>query len=285
MYEQEEALTRAVLKGLQSGSDERFERLMTALVHHLHAFVREVEMTEAEWFDAIGFLTATGHRCSDLRQEFILLSDTLGVSMLVDAVNHRLPNGATETTVFGPFHRQGAPRAPMWGDIAAGTPGEPLYLWGRVLDVQGQPLAGAEVEIWHADGRDGLYDVQRPGTPVMGRGVLNTDAQGRWAVRSIKPTHYPIPSDGPVGVMLRRLGRHPYRPAHVHAMVSAPGHTKLVTHLFVAGDPYIDSDAVFGVKDSLVVQLERFEPGTAPDGQPCPTPYYTLQYDFKLAKG
>ncbi len=279
----EHNLTDAVLSRLGGDADPRFKRVMTSLVRHLHDFVREVELTEKEWFSAIEFLTATGHACNELRQEFILLSDTLGVSMLVDAVNHRLPAGATPSTVLGPFHRQHAPAVPMWTDISEGAKGETSFMSGKVTDPAGAPLEGAELDIWQADGVEGLYDVQRPGAPMMGRGRLTTGADGFYAIRTVRPTNYPIPSDGPVGVMLDKMGRHPYRPAHIHARIAKPGFRTLVTHIFVAGDPYLDSDAVFGVKDPLVAHFERHAGGTAPDGSHHNEPFSTVQFDFRIA--
>lgn len=278
----EDSLTEAVLARLEGADDPRFRQVMASLIRHLHAFVRENELTEEEWFAGIRFLTATGQQCDDRRQEFILLSDTLGVSMLVDAINHRRPGGATETTVLGPFHVAGAQPMPMWGDIGAGVPGEPAYLCGRVLDLDDRPIAGATLDVWQTDG-EGLYDVQRSGDVSYARGKFTTDADGRYGIRTVKPVSYPIPDDGPVGAMLRRMGRHPYRPAHVHAIVAALGYATVATHLFVEGDPYLDSDAVLGVKASLVVPFEAHPAGTAPDGRPCAAPFFTAAYDFRLA--
>ena len=279
----EDQLTAAVIERLSSTPDARFKRVMTSLVEHLHGFVKDVELTEAEWFGAIGFLTDTGHKCDDLRQEFILLSDTLGVSMLVDAINHRFPAGATPTTVFGPFHRAGAPVLPMWADIAAGTPGTLAYMHGRVLDVDGSPLEGVQLDVWQADGEQGLYDVQRPGAPVMGRGIFVTGPDGRYGFKTVRPTHYPIPSDGPVGVMLRKMARHPYRPAHIHAKLDKPGYRSLITHVFEAQDPYLSSDAVFGVKDALVTEFVPHAGGPTPDGGQSPQPFHSVEFDFRIA--
>lgn len=278
----EDRLAEAVLARLEGADDPRFRQVMASLIRHLHAFVRENELTEEEWFAGIRFLTATGQQCDERRQEFILLSDTLGVSMLVDAINHRRPGGATETTVLGPFHVAGAKPMPMWGDIGAGVPGEPAYLCGRVLDLDDRPIAGATLDVWQTDG-EGLYDVQRSGDVSYARGKFTTGADGRYGIRTVKPVSYPIPDDGPVGAMLRRMGRHPYRPAHVHAIVSAPGHETVATHLFVEGDPYLESDAVLGVKASLVVPFEAHLAGIAPDGQVCAAPFFTAAYDFRLA--
>lgn len=280
----ESDLTEAVLRKVQGAADYRLRHVMASLVRHVHDFVREVELTPEEWHACIEFLTTTGKQCDENRQEFIMLSDTLGVSMLVDAINHRKPAGATETTVLGPFHVEGAPRFPNGADISSGAPGEPTFVAGRVLSVAGSAIAGPELDVWQTDG-EGFYDVQRPdyaGARVRGRFL--TDDNGGFRFRTVKPVSYPIPTDGPVGKMLLNLGRHPYRPAHLHAIVAAPHFETVVTHLFVANDQYLDSDAVFGVKDSLVVDFVRHEPGPAPDGSLCETPFYTCDFDFRLAE-
>jgi hydroxyquinol 1,2-dioxygenase len=280
----EQNLVNAVLEKLEGAKDPRFKQVMTSLIKHLHAFVRETELTEAEWFRGIQFLTATGKKCDDKRQEYILLSDTLGVSMLVDAINHRKPGGATETTVLGPFYVSGAKDVPMWADIAGDAPGEPAYVFGRVLDVAGKPIAGATIDVWQTDG-EGFYDVQRPdGDESYARGKFKTVADGRYGFRTVKPVSYPVPTDGPVGKMLLGMGRHPYRPAHVHAIVSAPGYEKVATHVFVEGDAYLDSDAVFGVKQSLVVDFKPHAAGPTPDGGKSAAPFCTAEYDFRLVR-
>ncbi|MES1264569.1 MAG: dioxygenase, partial [Variovorax sp.] len=245
---------------------------------------RETELTEQEWLQAIQFLTSTGKKCDHRRQEFILLSDTLGVSMLVDAINHRKPGGATETTVLGPFYVSGAKGLGMWADIGADVPGEPAYVWGRVLDTEGKPVAGAVLDVWQTDG-EGFYDVQRPGSAEKyARGKFTTGADGRYGFKTVKPVSYPVPTDGPVGKMLLGMGRHPYRPAHVHVIVTAPGHERVATHLFVEGDAYLDSDAVFGVKHSLVVEFKAQPAGPAPDGKRSDMPFCTAEYDFRLVR-
>jgi len=275
-------LTDAVLGKLEGVTDARFKQIMTSLIKHLHAFVREVELTEEEWFTGIQFLTATGQKCDDKRQEYILLSDTLGVSMLVDAINHRKPSGATESTVLGPFYVAGAPERPLGANIAEGVEGELTYFSGRVRAPGGQAIAGATLDLWSTDGQ-GWYDVQLKGNEGMrARGKIKTDAEGRYRFWTIKPVSYPIPTDGPVGKMLLKMGRHPYRPAHTHMIVSAPGYETLTTHVFVEGDPYLESDAVFGVKNSLVASFVRHESGMAPDGKRMDRPYYTVAYDFGL---
>ena len=275
-------LTDAVLAKLEHAGDARFKEIMESLVRHLHAFVRETQLTEAEWFASIQFLTATGKKCDDKRQEYILLSDTLGVSMLVDAINHRKPGGATETTVLGPFYVPGSNQLPMWSDLARGLKGVPTYISGRVSDVNGKPIAGATLDVWQTDG-EGVYDVQREGASYA-RGKFVTGADGRYGFRTVKPVSYPIPTDGPVGKMLLRMGRHPYRPAHVHAIVSAPGCESVTTHIFVKGDRYLGSDAVFGVKDSLVVDFGEHAPGPTPDGGKSAAPFCTAEYDFRLVR-
>lgn len=275
-------LTEAVLAKLAGATNPRFQQVMNNLLRHLHAFVREVELSEAEWFAGIQFLTAVGQKCDAKRQEFILLSDTLGVSMLVDAINHRKASGATESTVLGPFYVPGAPELPNGANLTADLPGEPTLFSGQVLTVDGKPIAGALIDMWQADA-EGFYDVQRPHLDGMRlRGKFHTDARGRFWFWTVKPTSYPVPTDGPVGQMLLGMGRHPYRPAHIHTIVSAPGYEPVTTHVFAKGDRYLDSDAVFGVKDSLIVDFVRHEPGIAPDGTRMDQPYYTVQYDFGL---
>jgi len=278
----EDNLTDAVLAKLAGAQDERFRVVMGSLIRHLHAFVRDVQLTEAEWKTAIDFLTATGQTCDDKRQEFILLSDTLGVSMLVDAINHRMPEGTTETTVLGPFHVEGAPELPLGSDISIGHAGIPTLVSGLVTDPAGKPLAGVQLDVWQTD-HEGFYDVQRPELGMMRlRGRFRTDAEGRYRFRTIKPVSYPIPTDGPVGKMLLMMGRHPYRPAHIHFILTAPGFQPVVTHLFAEGDEYLDSDAVFGVKNSLVVDFTPHPAGAAPDGSRIDVPFCTVSYDFGL---
>jgi len=279
----DDALTRAVLASFDGAPSPRFRTVAQSLVRHLHAFVAEIEPTEEEWATAIDFLTRTGHITDERRQEFILLSDVLGVSMLVIGINHRVPDGATESTVFGPFFVAGAPVVRNGDDIANGAPGAPCLMAGRVLSVDGTPLGGALIDVWQAD-EAGFYDVQYADLgAARGRAQLRTDPDGRFSFWSVLPTAYPIPADGPVGELLAAAGRGPMRPAHVHFMVSAPGHATLITHVFVAGDEHLDGDAVFGVKASLIAPFERHQPGTAPDGRTLAEPYYTMHYDLVLA--
>ena len=277
-------ITPAVIARLANMEDLRLKQVLTALVTHLHDFAREVSLTEDEWMQGIQFLTATGQKCDAKRQEFILLSDTLGMSMLVVAMNHAKPAGATEATVFGPFHVEDAPVVEQGADLAGGAPGIPFFVEARIRDLAGQPIAGAEVDVWQADD-DGLYDVQRPelGDTRRARGVLHTDANGIVRFRTVAPTAYPVPTDGPVGRMLLASGRHPWRPAHLHFRIRAPGFQTLVTHIFRDGDPYLDSDAVFGVRSSLINDFVRHDPGTAPDGTKVPVPFYSMDQTFRLA--
>jgi hydroxyquinol 1,2-dioxygenase len=277
----EHTITDAVLARMAGARSPRVRHISEALVRHLHAFIREIEPTQDEWAAAIDFVTRTGQACSDRRQEFILLSDTLGASMLVDAINHRRARGATETTVLGPFFVAGRPDAPLGADIAAGCAGVPMIVTGSVSALGGGPIAGAEVDVWHADG-DGHYDVQVRAEPAL-RARFRTDGDGRFWFWSIRPAAYPIPDDGPVGRMLAAQGRHPFRPAHVHFMVRAPGRETLVTHVFADGDRYLDGDVVFGVKSSLIRRYVECPPGPAPDGRELAERYCHLDFDFVLA--
>jgi hydroxyquinol 1,2-dioxygenase len=280
----EHNITDAVVDRFKNTPDPRLKQIMTSLVRHLHDFVRDVELTQDEWVKAIEFLTRTGHLCTDKRQEFILLSDTLGVSMLVDAINHRVPQGATETTVLGPFYVQNPPEAPLGADIKGTAKGEPLFVEGTVRSLDGKPVANAIVDIWHSDA-EGFYDVQKPelDEPTL-RARFHADAQGRFKFWTITPRYYPIPYDGTVGEMLKATLRHPNRPAHVHFLIAADGYDTLVTHLFVKGDEYLDSDAVFAVKESLIQEFTQQPPGVAPDGRKLDTPWRRLRFDFGLTK-
>jgi hydroxyquinol 1,2-dioxygenase len=276
-------LTDRVLRSFDDCRDPRLKQLMTALVRHLHAFAREVRLTEEEWTAAIRFLTRTGHITDDRRQEFILLSDVLGLSMQTIAINNEAYGNATEATVFGPFFVENSPEIPIGGDLSGGAPGEPCWVEGTVADSDGTPVAGARIEVWEAD-EDGRYDVQYGDDRVAGRAHLFSDAEGRFSFWAITPTPYPIPHDGPVGEMLAAVGRSPMRASHLHFMVSAPGQRTLVTHIFVRGDDLLDSDTVFGVKESLVKDFHRQSPGTpAPDGREISGPWSRVAFDIVLA--
>jgi hydroxyquinol 1,2-dioxygenase len=268
-----------------SAEDMRLRAVMDVIIRKLHEAVKEIEPTEEEWFRAIMFLTETGQICNDWRQEFILLSDILGVSMLVDAINNRKPSGASESTVLGPFHVADAPELPMGSDICLDQKGVPMIVHGRILDTDGKPVANAKIDVWQAND-EGFYDVQQKGLqPDFNlRGVFRTGADGRYWFRAVKPKYYPIPDDGPVGKLLRALGRHPYRPAHLHYIVEATGFDRLVTHIFDPDDPYIDSDAVFGVKKSLMAEFRLINnpPDMAEEG--FSESSYDVEYDFVLAR-
>ena len=267
----QDTITQAVIARFAGTPDARLKELMTSLVQHLHAFAREVKLTEAEWLAGVEFLTATGRKCDDKRQEFILLSDTLGLSMLTVAMNNDKPQGCTEATVFGPFHVEGAPHFDNGADVANGAVGEPCVVRGRVLGLGGEAVAGAEIEVWQADA-EGHYDVQYADLDkFQARGVLRSGADGSFNFKTIVAEPYPIPVDGPVGDMLRATKCHPWRPAHLHFMIKAPAYETLVTHVFRKGDPYLDSDAVFGVRQSLVADWVK-----QPDG------VYRLDFDFVL---
>lgn len=278
----ENNITDAVIDRFAGTPDPRLRKILSSLVLHLHAFALDVRLSFAEWSYAIDFLTRTGQLCSDKRQEFILLSDTLGLSMLVDAVTHPASAGATESTVLGPFYVTGVSERPLGSDVSAGLHGEPLYVEGTVCSSDGRPIANAVVDTWHSD-TEGFYDVQRTelSAPAL-RVRFRTDASGRFYFWSIVPRFYPIPDDGPVGEMLKATARHPFRPAHVHFMISAPGHETLVTHIFAADSPYLDSDAVFGVKNDLIREFTCEPPGMAPDGKTMQRAWRKLSYRFGL---
>jgi hydroxyquinol 1,2-dioxygenase len=283
-HQREQQLTDRVAASFDGTPDPRLKEVMRALTRHLHAFVREVRLTEAEWQEAIGFLTATGHATDERRQEFILLSDVLGVSMQTVTVNNEAHADATEATVFGPFFVDDAPEIPPGGDIAGGAPGEPCWVEGTVTDTEGRPVADARIEVWEADD-DGFYDVQYGDGRVAARGRLHTGADGAYRFWAITPTPYPIPHDGPVGRLLAATGRSPMRASHLHFMVDAPGLRTLVTHIFVRGDELLASDSVFGVRDSLVRDFVPRPAGTpAPDGRDLGDRSWTrVRFDIVLA--
>jgi hydroxyquinol 1,2-dioxygenase len=263
----EQELVEQVVASFGNASDARLKQLMQALTRHLHAFLREVRLTEDEWQRAVAFLTDAGHITNDKRQEFILLSDVLGASMQMIAINNEAHANATEATVVGPFFVEESPRIPPGGDVAAGAAGEPCWVEGTVTDTGGKPVSGARIEVWEAD-EDGLYDVQYGDDRTAARAHLFTDEQGGYRFWGVTPTPYPIPHDGPVGKLLRAAGRSPMRASHLHFMVIADGKRTLVTHIFVRGDEMLTRDAVFGVKESLVMDFEQQPAATpAPDGR------------------
>ena len=281
--EREAALVERVVASFAGTPDARTKELVEALTRHLHAFLRETRLTEEEWRRAIDFLTAVGHITDDRRQEFILLSDVLGASMQTITINNEAYANATEATVFGPFFVQGSPDVGLGGDVAGGAPGEPCWVEGTVTDTDGAAVAGARIEVWEADA-DGLYDVQYGDDRVTGRGHLHTDDQGRYRFWAVTPTPYPIPDDGPVGELLRATARSAMRASHLHLMVEAAGFRTLVTHVFPRGDAYLDSDSVFGVRESLVVDVHQQIPTTpTPDGREVAGPWARIEVDLVLA--
>jgi protocatechuate 3,4-dioxygenase beta subunit len=280
----ETQLTDTVISRIKA-ENPRSQEILSKLVKHLHAFIKDVEPTEDEWFKAIDFLTRTGQKCDKKRQEFILFSDVLGASMLVDAINHRAQGDSTATTVTGPFHA--AAHVYKSGDNIARGPeaqrGEPTVVSGRVLDSDGRPL-NATIDVWQSDDI-GYYDVQDVNQPEMNlRGVFKTNASGEFWFRTIKPAAYPIPTDGPVGELLRTSGRDAMRPAHIHFWIKSDGYKDLITHLFVAGDKYLNSDAVFGVKESLILNFEKNTSVVEASSWKVSAPFYLVQYDFKLER-
>ncbi len=281
-------ITQAVIDRIATDADPRFRQILSAVVSHAHALVREVDLKPEEWMTAIQFLTRVGQTCDDKRQECILLSDVLGISMLTvqldQARRSRDLADATEATVQGPFYWQNSPELPLGSDLAKGVPGEPAHYSGKVTSTTGRPIAGCCVDVWSGDG-DGVYDMQKGADAGMQlRARFRTDAEGRYHFWSIKPTYYPVPDDGPVGDLLRAMGRHPNRPGHIHMMVYAEGFAPLTTHLFAADSPYLDSDAVFGVRDSLIVPFQKHAAGKAPDGRVLDSAWHSTRYDFKLAQ-
>lgn len=282
-YFTEDTSVETVLARMGEPENPRLAEVMRAVVAHLHAAVKEVEPTYIEWMAAIRFLTETGRMCDDKRQEYILLSDVLGVSMLVDAINTRRPSGATENTVLGPFHVEGAPDLAMGDTISQDGKGEPLVVHGRVIDGEGRPVQGAVIDTWQTS-HDGFYDLQQPDQQPENnlRGMFRTGADGRFSYRSVKPSNYPIPDDGPVGQLLHGLGRGNIRPAHLHYIVSAPGFETVTTHIFVHDDPYLDSDAVFGVKESLIREFVRHDDPDRAAEFGVANPFWTVETDFVL---
>jgi hydroxyquinol 1,2-dioxygenase len=282
----EETAADAVIESFGAQTDPRLREVLTALVRHLHAFARDVELTIPEWDSAIEFLTRTGHKCDDERQEFILLSDVLGLSMLTETISNRKFGVATESTVLGPFHVVESPVRALGANIDLVGTGTPCVVTGRVVSVDGTPLPGATLDVWQANDQ-GFYDVQQPGVQprTNGRGYFTTDDKGEFWFRTIVPSYYPIPTDGPVGELLQATGRHAFRPAHIHFIVQAPGHRSLTTHIFVAGSEYIESDTVFAVKKSLVEDFEEITDPAAAAKWGVPAPFRHADFDIVLQPG
>ncbi|UWU31325.1 intradiol ring-cleavage dioxygenase (plasmid) [Rhizobium sp. WSM1274] len=284
-YFTEENSVEVVTSRNAQARDERLKRVMEVVTRKLHEAVKELEPTQDEWMEAIFFLTRTGQTCNEWRQEFILLSDVLGVSMLVDAINNRKPSGASESTVLGPFHVADVPELPMGANICLDQKGEDMVIGGRILDTDGRPISNAVIDVWQAND-EGFYDVQQKGIqPDFNlRGVFRTGADGRYWFRAVKPKYYPIPDDGPVGKLLGALGRHPYRPAHLHYIIKAEGFEALTTHIFDPDDPYIHSDAVFGVKESLLAKFQPVEDPVRASDLEFADKFWQVEHDFVLAR-
>ena len=283
-YFTEDDSAEVVIGRTADGTDERLRHVVSVIVRKLHEAVKEIEPSQDEWFKAIMYLTETGHKCDDWRQEFILLSDVLGVSMLVDAINSRRPTGATENTVLGPFHVADAPELEMGTNICLDGKGEPMFVHGVVRDVEGNPMEGVKIDVWQAND-EGFYDVQQKGIqPDFNlRGVFRTGPDGRYWFKAVKPKFYPIPDDGPVGQLLANLGRHPFRPAHFHYILEKDGYDRLTTHIFDPDDPYIHSDAVFGVKESLMAEFRPVDDEQAAAEHGFAGRFYDVKHDFVLA--
>jgi hydroxyquinol 1,2-dioxygenase len=276
-------LTAEVVARLGKTKDKRLREIMTSAVKHLHAFAREVKLTEEEWFEGIKFLTAVGQKCDGKRQEFILLSDVLGLSMMIVALNHKTARGATEATVLGPFFAHGAKEFGYGGDLREGATmkGEDVWVSGRVLGTDGKPVPGATLDIWQAKA-DGIYDLQTEGEFEL-RGRVKANARGEYAFASYKPSFYSIPMDGPVGDMIRATSNRHMRPAHMHAIVAAPGYQQVITHVFVHGDKHLDGDAVFAVKNSLVAKYKKVDNADEARKLGMPNPFLKLNFDFTLS--
>jgi protocatechuate 3,4-dioxygenase beta subunit len=277
----EQAVTDEVIASFADTKDQRLKEIVESLTRHLHGFAREVRLTQEEWDAGIGFLTRVGHITDDRRQEFILLSDVLGLSMLTVGINAPESGEATESTVFGPFFVEGAPEIELGGDISLGAKGNPCWVTGRVRAVDGTPIGGAHIEVWEAD-EDGFYDVQYAGDVTAARGWLTADSEGGYRFWSVLPSAYGIPDDGPVGDLLAATSRGHMRPAHLHFKVDAPGYRTLITHIFVAGDEHLGHDAVFGVKESLIAEFPEHAPGTAPDGRVLDGPWNSVEFEIVL---
>jgi hydroxyquinol 1,2-dioxygenase len=281
----EQTITEVVQRTFDTSTDERFRELFDGLVRHLHDFAREVRLTGEEWFTAMDFIERLGKISSPTRQEVVLLSDILGLSVLLDKINHEGGSSATDSALLGPFYVDGRPTAANGADISGGVAGTPMFVTGRVVDEQGRPVSGAKVDTWHSDGV-GFYDVQQTeklhGEFAM-RALLTTDDDGRFWYRSITPRYYPVPTDGPCGEILRAANRPIMRPQHVHFWFNAPGYQPLITQLFLRDDPYIGRDAVFADVDSLQADFVRHQPGTTADGTTVDEEFVTLDWTFVLA--
>ncbi len=282
-YVTEENLTDLAVERWGNIPDPRLRQIMMSAVKHLHGFVREVEPTQQEWFAAIDWLTRIGHMSTGKRQEFILASDVLGISMLVDSINNRAPGKATPSTVEGPFHIVDSPEISNGGNMAEGAPGIPCFVTGKITDLDGKPIAGAMLDMWQTDG-EGLYEAQIEGAEGYMRGIYHSNPDGTYSVRTVAPIGYTIPMDGPIGELMGKTKISHMRPAHIHFHIAAPGYKSVTTHLFQKGSDFIDTDVVFGVKEALITDFVKKPAGKAPNGDMVDTPFYEVKYDFVLAK-
>lgn len=282
MYATEENITAFAEQRWATASPPRLAELMTALVRHLHEFAREVQLSEDEWMAAMQWLARTGQISDDKREEFILASDVLGLSMLVVQQNHRFDDAATPATVLGPFYIDDSPPAEYGADMSAGLPGTPLFVHGTVTNTDGEPVPGAVLDVWQADA-EGTYEAQLGQVDEARlRAKFAAGDDGSYCLRTIAPLGYTIPMDGPVGHLIARTQISPYRPAHIHFLLDEPGYTKLITHIFEKDTDYLDDDVVFGTKERLITPFERHQGGTAPDGSVLDEPFFTTRFDFVL---
>jgi hydroxyquinol 1,2-dioxygenase len=280
----EDNITELAVERWSTARDPRTAEVMTALVRHLHDFAREVRLTEAEWMTAMRWLTRAGQISDEKREEFILASDVLGLSMLVVQMNHRFDPAATPATVLGPFHIEGSPPLDFGEDMSDGVPGTPLYIHGTVRDLDGKAVAGGVLDVWQAD-TEGAYESQLPDIDEARlRAKYTTREDGSYCVRTIAPKGYSIPMDGPVGELISQTEISHFRPAHVHFLINVPGYEPLITHLFQQGAEYLDSDVVFGTKEELVIRFEQREPGETPEGRTSAEPWVEARYDFVLQR-
>ena len=282
-YSSLETITQQAVARWVTTHDPRLRELITRLIPHVHAYAREVGLTHQEWINGLNFLARVGQWTTDARGENILLSDVMGLSMLTVMLNDKLPKGATPHTVLGPFYVDDSPELEPGGNMAEGVEGEPCFVSGQVRNLAGAPIAGAVLDMWQADD-EGIYEVQltEKSGPYL-RGVYHSGPDGRYLVKTIAPLGYAIPMDGPVGELVKKTDISYFRPAHIHFILSAPGYQKIITHLFKRGTEYLENDVVYGVKQELIADFHRHEPGVAPGGEKVDTPFWTIEYDFVLA--
>ncbi len=282
-YSSLDTITQQAVDRWSTTHDPRLRELITKLIPHVHDYAREVGLTHQEWIDGLNFLARVGQWTTDARGENILLSDVMGLSMLTVMLNDKLPKGATPHTVLGPFYVDDSPELQAGGNMAEGVEGEPCYISGQIRNLKGEPIADATLDMWQADD-EGIYEVQlsEKSGPYL-RGIYHSGPDGRYLVKTIAPLGYAVPMDGPVGELLYKTDISYFRPAHIHFILSSPGYQKIITHLFKRGTEYLENDVVYGVKQELIADFIRHEPGVAPTGEKLDTPFWTIEYDFVLA--